>query len=145
MATVNIKTNKRRLRMVDQGETEVFVTSPITYSRIGSDDLLEAAARNSGINEATIFAGMKGVVNEFENFLMNGHSVQVPLLGTFRISLRGKAVATQEEAGANAVYRRGIIYTPTTRLKAKLKSLSLSAIPADIETSADDVPAEPEP
>ena len=42
MATVNIKTNKRRLRMVDQGETEVFVTSPITYSRIGSDDLLEA-------------------------------------------------------------------------------------------------------
>ena len=142
MAKITIKTNKRRLNLFEQGETDVYVTSPVTYSKITADDLLEAAARNSGINDATIYAGMRAVVNEFENFLMNGHSVQVPLLGTYRLSLRGKAVATEEEAGANAIYRRGIIYTPTTRLKAKLNSINLSALPADILTTADDEPEE---
>ena len=143
MATINIKTNLRRVKFLGQDEeTDVYVTSPITYSKISSEDLLEAAARNSGINEATIYAGMKAVVNEFENFLMNGHSVQVPNLGTFRLSLRAKAVATQQEAGANAIYRRSILYTPTTRLKAKLKNINISAIPGDILTTADD---EPEP
>ena len=138
MAKITIKTNKRRMNLFEQGETDVYVTSPVTYSKITADDLLEAAARNSGINDATIYAGMRAVVNEFENFLMNGHSVQVPLLGTYRLSLRSKAVATEAEAGANAIYRRGIIYTPTTRLKAKLNSINLNALPADILTTADD-------
>ncbi|MCH5176834.1 MAG: hypothetical protein J1F25_02345, partial [Prevotellaceae bacterium] len=75
---MKIKTNLRKLPFQ---EKPIYITSPVHYSRIDSDALMEAAARNSGINEATIYAGMKAVLNEFENFLMNGHPVQVPLLG----------------------------------------------------------------
>lgn len=138
MAQLNIKTNKRRLNLFEQGETEVYITSPVTYSKITSDALLEAAARNSGVKQSVIYSGVLAVTNEFENFLLNGHSVQVPGLGTFRVSIRAKAVATQKEAGGSAVYRRSISYTPAPELKNKLQNMQLSAISSDILTSADD-------
>lgn len=130
-----VKTNLRKMSFQ---EKPLYVTSPVHYNRITSEDLLEAASRNSGINEATIYAGLKAVLNEFENFLMNGHPVQVPLLGSFRVSFNAKGVDTNEEAGAQTVYRRRILFTPTSKLKSKLQSMSLTGLAADILTTADD-------
>lgn len=130
-----LKTNLKKFAFQ---EKPLYVTSAVHYHRIESEDLLEAAARNSGINEATIYAGMKAVLNEFENFLLNGHSVQVPLLGTFRASVNAKGVDTNEEAGAQTVYRRRIIYTPSKKLKEKLNNMSLVSLQSDILTTADD-------
>ena len=130
-----IKTNLKKLAFQ---EKPLYVTSAVHYHRIDSEDLLEAASRNSGINEATIYAGMKAVLNEFQNFLMNGHSVQVPLLGSFRISISAKGVDTNEEAGAQTVYRRRILFTPAKKLKERLYNLPLQSLQADILTTADD-------
>ncbi|MCH5177655.1 MAG: hypothetical protein J1F25_06495 [Prevotellaceae bacterium] len=130
-----VKTNLRKFPFQ---EKPLYVTSAVHYNRITSEALLEAAARNSGINEATIYAGMKAVLNEFENFLLNGHSVQVPLLGSYRVSFRAKGVDSKEEAGANTIYRRRIIFSPSSRLQSKLKAMTIGSLAADILTTADD-------
>lgn len=130
-----VKTNLRKMPFQ---EKPLYVTSPVRYNRITDDALLEAAARNSGINEATIYAGMKAVLNEFENFLLNGHPVQVPLLGSFRVSFNAKGVDVNEDAGVQTIYRRRILFRPSTRLKSKLQAMSIAALPADILTTADD-------
>ena len=132
---MKVKTNLRKFPFQ---EKPLYVTSPVQYNRIDSDALMEAAARNSGINEATIYAGLKAVLNEFEKFLMNGHPVQVPLLGTFRVSFNAKGVDTNEEAGAQTIYRRRILFKPATRLKSKLQAMSLTGLATDILTTADD-------
>lgn len=134
---------KSNLRNIAFKKESAYLTTPVNYLRITSNELLEAAARNSGINKATIFAGLNAVVNEFENYLLKGHPVQVPELGSFRVSLNAKAAATAEEAGAKKVYRRRIIFTPTTDLRTKLNEVALTQLGADILTSADDPAPEP--
>lgn len=70
----------------------------------------------------------EGIFKQIEEMLLNGHSIKQPNLGTLRFSLSAKARKTVEEAGATAVYRRRIIFTPSVHLKEAIRSTSLNVV-----------------
>ena len=122
MAKVWLKSKLQNLAMKKK---EAYVTRSVTLPRIDQKQLLERASANSGINQGVVFAAAAAISNEFENFLMNGHSVEIPLVGSFRFGVNAKATDTEAEAGAGQVYRRKILYVPSKALWRKLQQVSL--------------------
>lgn len=123
MSTIKVNHNKRLVKFVNK---ELYIAQPSIYSTIKSDDLMKRALDNSSLTVGKFYRAIYAVVNEFKNFLMNGHSVEVPNLGTFRFSVRAKAVEDAKDAGARQVTQRKIIFTPSKDLKESLKKVSLS-------------------
>ena len=138
MAKVWLKSKLQNLAMKKK---EAYVTRSVTLPRIDKDQLLERAADNSGINRGIIYAAADAITREFENFIMNGHSVEIPLVGSFRFGVNAKATDTEAEAGAAQVYRRKIHYLPSKALWRKLQQVSLIEQPEP----EDDEEDEPEP
>ena len=121
---------------------EGYITRAVRYSTIDSDSVLEYAALNSGINRAQIAASVEAVLQTFENFLCNGHSVQLPRIGNFRFGVNASFASTEDEGGADAVTRRKVYFTPSSYLKGLLEDVSLSTEDSDEDededTSTDD-------
>ena len=122
MAKVWLKSKLQNLAMKKK---EAYVTRSITLPRIDKDTLLARAADNSGIRRGVFYQAVDALCNEFKNFLMNGHSVEIPLVGSFRFGVNAKATDTEAEAGASQVYRRKILYVPSKALWRKLQQVSL--------------------
>lgn len=127
MSTVRLKTATQHIATVGK---DMVVTRMVTYSKISADDVLDRAAENSGINRGQLAASMHAILQTFRNFVCNGHSVELPELGTFRFAINAYAVETDnaDSAGAEQVYRRKVIYHPSTKVKSDLEDISLSVV-----------------
>ncbi len=131
MAKILVKTNKQRIACA---EKEAYVTRTVSYLPIDEDALMEAAARNSGIKKSVIFSATCAMNNEFQNFLLKGHSVHIPQLGTFRFGINAKSVDTEEEISLDSVYRRKILFTPCVELKRRANEVELVSLQESITT-----------
>ena len=105
-----------------------YVTRSVTLPRIDKDTLLERAADNSAIRKGVFVAVADAITNEFENFLLNGHSVELPLVGTFKFAVNAKASDEEPESYAEQVYRRKIHFQPSKELWRKLQTVSLASL-----------------
>lgn len=128
---------RSNLQKIACQKTEGYLTRSVTYTRINADKVLDYAAANSGINRGMLAASMHAIVQTFDNFLMNGHSVELPEVGSFRFGVKAHSGATREEAGAQMVYRRKVLYAPSVKVKSMLNAVELSTM-ADEEKSDDD-------
>ena len=116
---------------------EGYITRAVRYSTIDSDSVLEYAALNSGINRAQIAASVEAVLQTFENFLCNGHAVQLPRIGIFRFGVNASFASTEDEGGADAVTRRKVYFLPSVYLKGLLEDISLATEDTDDEEDED--------
>ena len=130
----------QRVAILDK---EGYVSRAVTYSKIDGDEVLELAAQNSGINQAQLSAAMYAIRQSFVNFLLNGHSVELPGVGIFRVGVNAKMVDEATKVSVDQIYRRKIHFLPSTVLKDRLTRISFSTDP--METSPEEEPAEPEP
>ena len=123
---------------------EGYVSRAVTYSKIDGEDVLEYAAQNSGINQAQLSAAMYAIRQSFVNFLLNGHSVELPGVGIFRVGVNAKMVDEATKVSVDQIYRRKIHFLPSTVLKDRLTRISFSTDPTemDTETTTPTVPDE---
>ena len=122
---------------------EGYVSRAVTYSKIDGEDVLELAAQNSGINQAQLSAAMYAIRQSFVNFLLNGHSVELPGVGIFRVGVNAKMVDEAAKVSVDQIYRRKIHFLPATALKDKLIRISFSTDP--METVVEETtPTEPD-
>lgn len=138
MAKVWLKSKLQNLAMKKK---EAYVTRSFTLPRITAEQLMARALDNSGLRKGVFYAAVDALCNEFKNFLMNGHSVEVSEVGSFRFGVNAKATDTEAEAGAGQVYRRKILYVPNKNLWRMLQQVSLEQYEGD---NTDDE-EEPEP
>ena len=122
---------------------EGYVSRAVTYSKIDGEDVLEYAAPHSGINPGQLSAAMYAIRQSFINFLLNGHSVELPGVGIFRVGVNAKMVDEASMVSVDQIYRRKIHYLPSIDLKNRLMRISFSTDP--METIPEEEPAEPEP
>lgn len=131
---------RAKLQKLAMKKKNAFVTRSITLPRIDKDTLLERAAANSGIRKGVIYSATDAITNEIENFLLNGHSVELPLLGSFRFGVKAKATDEEPDSAVEQVYRRRIIYKPSKAIWRKLQSVNL----IDVTEKAEDDDSEDE-
>lgn len=121
-----IKVVRRYQKMAAQ-EKNLYALHPVRYSTISTEELVDAASRNSNVNKGIIRSATNAVLNEFHNFLMNGHSVELPGIGYFRFSFSAKAPDTLkelQEKGLNIKCRR-VLYRPNVELVTKLNEINI--------------------
>lgn len=120
MGQINLKTRQQCLGY--KKEQEFFLTSSETYSRIDCETLIRFCSENSGIAKAQMSAAFYALCQQMEQFLLNGHSLELLNLGTLYLTVKAKATETEEEAGAKAVKRISVKFRQSKKLRDLINS-----------------------
>ena len=100
----------------------------ITYTKIGFDQLVEHIAKDSGMSEGACDGAVRSIVKQVEEMVLNGHTIFIKDLGSFKMSISAKAPLDEEEAGAKQVYRRRLLFHPSEKLKDEVESTELVSV-----------------
>ena len=125
---INIGYKKRRIAYND---TEMLVGQSNRYSTISYESVVSYASQAAGVPESSIILSMEALFDAMNYFVLNGHSVKIPNLGTFYLSVRVKSAATKEEFIANFeqnLRHVSICFLPSPELKAKIAKTAINTV-----------------
>lgn len=105
-----------------------YYAQPELYSQISKQDIIEAAQRNTSIPRAYLDMAYDALINEVENFVMNGHSVQIPNLGTISCRIRGEGADTRGVYSTELIKKVGFTFLPDPYIKKLLKKVQFRQI-----------------
>ena len=100
----------------------MYVTSPEIYSKITADQIIAYASENSGIAKAQMASSFYALNQTVEQFLLNGHSLELLNLGSLYLSVNAKAVEEEKNAGAKAVKRISVKFRQSKKLRDLINS-----------------------
>lgn len=119
MGTLKAKVRKQYVGYMGK---DMYVAHTLPGVKIGMEEMIRLAAEDSGMTEAMVAASFYALSKQFEQMLMNGHTLQCGVFGTFRTSFSCKAADEKEKMSAEGISRRRIIYTASPRVKQALYS-----------------------
>lgn len=119
MGQINLTSQLKRIAYKD---ANLYVTSPDTYSKISADQIIYYASENSGIPKAQMASAFYAINQVVEQFLLNGHSLELLNLGSLYFSVSAKAVEDEVDAGAKAVRRLSIKFRQSKKLRDLINS-----------------------
>lgn len=105
-----------------------YYAQPELYSQISKQDIVEAAQRNTSIPRAYLDMAYDALINEVENFVMNGHSVQIPNLGTISCRIRGEGADRRESFITEYIRKVGFTFLPDPYIKKLLKKVQFRQV-----------------
>ena len=118
------------MRTTPNGVTRLY-PNIVSYKNIGNDELVEYMTQNSGINKTTALNATAALRQIFYNYLLNGHTVKIPQLGTFRLSLKTKAVSDLKDCGVGCVKNVKVVFTPVSVIRNACKSVKFKGVLKD--------------
>lgn len=100
---------------------------------ITSAEVVQYMVEHSQISAPVAYNAIAALRNLIWTFVLNGHTIKVPEIGTFSLVAKTKAVSAIENANAkNCIKGLKIRYTPTASTKATaIKSTRFSGLPVD--------------
>ena len=119
MGQIKLKAQEKRIAYKD---ATYIVTSSETYSKISSEQIIQYASENSGVPKAQMASAFYALSQTVEQFLLNGHSLELLNLGSLYFSISAKAVENEEDAGAKAVRRLSIKFRQSKKLRDLINS-----------------------
>ncbi|MBQ9361852.1 MAG: HU family DNA-binding protein [Bacteroidaceae bacterium] len=94
------------------------------------------ASNDTGISRAMVKAVFEGLIQEIEQMVLNGHTIQLGELGTLKFSISCKSVEDKDDLSTDLIKRRRILFQPSTRLKTAVKNVQFQT--TVIEDSEDE-------
>lgn len=91
-----LKAKKKILKLITNDEVGVYATID-QYSNIPRDEILDAAQRNSNVPKSFLSTTLDAIEKEILNHVMNGHSIEIPNLGTIYPSVKSEALVRGED------------------------------------------------
>lgn len=93
----------------------------LLYSNISDRELINYMLQNSQVGRSTAVAAVEAFKAAFTTFLLNGHTMVIPAVGTFSLSAKCKAVNSLDNVG-QSIQRLKIRYTPENIIRVAAKS-----------------------
>ena len=87
---------------------------------IDTRTMFAAMAEYAHIPPAQIPAAFSAIVKAIEAFCLNGHSVTIPELGTFRVTVSSSGTNTEEEFSKENIRGIKMRFLPNSRLRYEL-------------------------
>ena len=116
-------------RPVPGGGRKYYPTGLI-YSNINDDGLVQYMQQNSQVSETAARSAVKAFKAAFETFLINGHTMVIPSLGTFSLSAQCKAQSDVSDVNLTIKNIR-IRFTPTSQVRRAAKSAKFVMLPVE--------------
>ena len=123
---VNIDYKGRRIAF---SNSEKLVGQAVRYTTIPYAAIIAYAAKAAGVPESSIALAMEALYDAMNYFVLNGHSVQIPHLGTFSICVSVKTSTSESEFTSNFaknLRRVYIRFLPDPELKAMIASTAIN-------------------
>ena len=126
MSKIILKSQEQNVNYLKSGEVKSgYVLRPVQYSRIGSKDLVDYCAKNSYVPKAYVGSTITAITEAMENFLLNGHSIELPDFGTFSLSCECTVAPTAETAGMEQFKALKLNFRPSIVLKDRIEAVDL--------------------
>ena len=94
----------------------------IGANTIDTNTMFAAMAEYAHIPPAQIPAAFSAIVKAIEAFCLNGHSVTIPDLGTFRVTLHSSGTATEDEFSTQNIKGFKMRFLPNSKLNYELRA-----------------------
>lgn len=123
---INVGYKGRRIAF--SGQTKL-VGQAERYSTIDYAAITAYAAKAAAVPESSIEMAMEALFDAMNYFVLNGHSVQIPNLGTFSLGIRAKSSMTETDFAADFQKNLkgvSIRFLPDTELKAMIAGTAIS-------------------
>ena len=127
MGKIVVKAHQQNVYNIDgKGNTgKAYVLRPVRYSTMRQNDIVDYCMKNSLVPRAYITAAVVAFVQCIENFLLNGHSVELPGLGIFYLTSNGITATEAENCGVNQVDSLKVRFTASSSLKASVSAVDV--------------------
>lgn len=102
MPTLRYKVVERE-NPVTRAKVFYAVRESYAIERIKTDDLIDSISENSQLPRAIVPAALAAILKSITNFVLNGHSVTVPRLGTFTGTITSRAADSREAFTASNI------------------------------------------
>ena len=107
------------------GKKLAYVLRPSRYSTIGEKEIIQSCLENSMVPRAYISGAMEALAQCVTNFLLNGHNVVFPNLGTFSLTSTGFAEEDLTKAGLQQFRKLNVRFLPCLALKEKVDGVQV--------------------
>ena len=123
---IKVKAMERNVSFDNNSEKWAYVMQAELYSKLPASKVIQEAATRSGINRGAINAAWSAIGEVIKTWATEGHSVEVPGLGTMRFDLRSMAVADVSKVSSDLITSRRVIFTPNVEIKNELARTSVN-------------------
>lgn len=127
MAKIILKSQEQKVNFLKTNTLEsAYVLRPISYSTITNNDLVEKITRTSYVPKSAVAATLVALTEMMENYLMEGHRLQLDGFGTFSLTVDGNVAKTAQDAGIEKQFNKlKINFNPAVELKEKLANVDV--------------------
>ena len=127
MSTIVLKSLEQNINYLNSNTVASgYKLYPVRYTTIDGEELVKTITKNSYVPQAFVSASVCGITEAIENYLLNGHSIELPGFGIFSLSCECKTVKSAEDAGLGQFRGLNINFRPSTELKEKLANVDLA-------------------
>lgn len=103
----------------------MFRISPYRYTTFNRAYFVSMAAADAGITEEQMSAALRAYQTQFDQLLLNGHSLQLEGLGNFRLSMSFKAFDEISQVNIDEGFERlRVVLRPSKELRDEMKSIN---------------------
>ena len=103
-----------------------YVLGTEIYNRLSESKVIQEAALRSGVSRGVMQACWDAAGDVIKAWATEGHSVAIPGLGTMRLGVRAKSVATVNDVASSIITSRRVLFTPSPQIKRELAETSIN-------------------
>lgn len=109
---------------------KIYYAQKVTYSNIGEREVVDYAVQNSNIERSVIEQVMIGLEEAVNNFLLNGHNLQLWPLGSFFTTISSRSAESAEAFLPSNIKGVNIRFVPSPQLRAACSPQKMSFMQA---------------
>lgn len=135
---------KKTMKVGPKKDVELYGLKWVNYGNLSSSALISEIEQLGTLSDSDAELIVRTFVNVITNYVANGHSVDLGVMGTIKPKISAKSVATEAECKASTIETIGILYRSRQELIDDAKKMSMRVISSSSSSNtATDSPTEP--
>ena len=123
---INLKAKETLQQIGEYKGKYRYVLGTEIYNRLSEAKVIQEAALRSGVSRGVMQACWDAAGDVIKAWATEGHSVAIPGLGTMRLGVRAKSVASVNDVASSIITSRRVIFTTNPLIKRELAETSIN-------------------
>ena len=123
---INLKAKETLQQIGEYKGKYRYVLGTEIYNRLSEQKVIQEAALRSGVSRGVMQACWDAAGDVIKAWATEGHSVAIPGLGTMRLGVRAKSVASVNDVASSIITSRRVLFTPSPQIKRELADTSIN-------------------
>ena len=123
---INLKAKETLQQIGEYKGKYRYVLGTEIYNRLSEQKVIQEAALRSGVSRGVMQACWDAAGDVIKAWATEGHSVAIPGLGTMRLGVRAKSVASVNDVASSIITSRRVLFTPSPQIKRELAETSIN-------------------